>query len=232
MKKLKMWYIKLAFAALFFTLIFETHQEFSVNPQNEQSKNIQSVAEIQASSTEADSIAVIPEAPIQKASAQAQLVSFKGKLYPYTISIPAIKVNAGVLGMGVTSDGRMAVPNNYTEVGWYNLGTQPGTIGSAVMGAHVDNGGKINGVFKNLKTLKVGSSIYITDGAGNKYRYVVVDRKVYNYQTAITDNVFLPNDTERLNLITCYGTWLPKQNTYNQRLVVFAKLDTTTLASR
>src|SRR4051812_35058669 len=122
MKKIKMWYVKLAFAALFFT-----------------------------------AIAGLPTQGLQAATQ---------KQYQYTLSIPAIKVNAGVLGMGITSTGRMAVPNNYTEVGWYNLGAKPGEVGSTVMGAHVDNGGKINGVFKNLKYLKVGNTILVTDSKG------------------------------------------------------------------
>ena len=74
------------------------------------------------------------------------------------LNIPSINVKAPVKEMGLTTDNKMAVPDNYREVGLYAHGTapKPGDIGNAVMGAHVDNGTKrptINGVFKNLHKL-------------------------------------------------------------------------------
>lgn len=180
MKKLKMWWIRLAFAALFLIAFF---------------------------------------APLAPSDASVATV------YPYRIVIPSIGVNAGVVGTGLTSDGsRMAVPDNYTEVGWYSLGAKPGTKGSAVLGAHVDNGGRVPGVFKKLKNVKVGNYIYMYSAKGEKLTYKVVSRKVYDRTTPVTDEVFAQADASRLNLITCYGKWLPKDNTYAQRLVVFAKL--------
>jgi LPXTG-site transpeptidase (sortase) family protein len=158
-------------------------------------------------------------------TAEAQTLVLPKGMRPNKLIIPDLKINASVRAMGL-DEGRMAVPNNYTEVGWYKLGSKPGEQGSAVMGAHVDNGGKINGVFKNLKKLAVGDDIYVTDANNNALHFKVTARKIFPYQTKITDEVFMRNDKPRLNLITCYGTWLPKQNTYNQRLVVFAELVT------
>ncbi|MBA3550913.1 class F sortase [Patescibacteria group bacterium] len=145
---------------------------------------------------------------------------------PQRLIIPAIRVNAPVVAMGVTPEGRMAVPDNYTHIGWYGLGTRPGTIGSAVMGAHVDNGGRISGVFKKLQYLKKGNIIQSIDTHGATSTFKITSIKVYNYRTPVTNDVFLSNDKARLNLITCYGTWLPKENTYNKRLIVFAELVT------
>lgn len=92
------------------------------------------------------------------------------------------------------------------------------------MGAHVDNGSNVKGVFKNLKKLKVGDDVYVTDDNGDALHFKITARKIYPYRTKITDEVFQRNDKVRLNLITCYGTFLPKENTYNQRLVIFAEL--------
>jgi sortase A len=143
--------------------------------------------------------------------------------YPRQIAIPKIKVNAPVLAMGITLDGKMAVPDDYRNVGWYKFGTRPGEVGSAVIGAHVDNGAAISGVFKKLKYLKIGDEITITNSDGEILKYKVNTTKVFNYKTLDTTEVFLKNDNERLNLITCHGTWLPQENTYNKRLVVFAE---------
>jgi LPXTG-site transpeptidase (sortase) family protein len=143
---------------------------------------------------------------------------------PLKLLIPSISINASIVAMGLTKDGKMDVPNNFTEIGWYKLGAKPGEKGSAVMGAHVDNGGNISGVFKNLKNVKVGDEIKVLNSDGNYLVYKVTDRKIYDYRTTDTQEIFAKNDTSRLNLITCYGTFLPKENTYNQRLVVFAEL--------
>src|SRR4051812_42372417 len=58
---------------------------------------------------------------------------------PHTLTIPSIKVNAPVIATGLSTDGRMEVPNNFTQIGWYKFGAHPGEVGSMVMGAHVDN---------------------------------------------------------------------------------------------
>jgi LPXTG-site transpeptidase (sortase) family protein len=158
---------------------------------------------------------------VRKAEAQT-LVLPKG-IHPNKLIIPKLNVSAPVRAMGL--DGaKMAVPNNFTDIGWYKLGAKPGEQGSAVMGAHVDNGGNVKGVFKNLKNLKVGDDIYVTDANNNALHFKITARKIYPYRTKITDEVFQRNDKVRLNLITCHGTFLPKENTYTQRLVVFAEL--------
>ncbi|MDQ3014518.1 MAG: class F sortase [bacterium] len=142
---------------------------------------------------------------------------------PAQLIIPAIKVAAPVKAMGLDGT-KMAVPDNFTEVGWYKYGTSPGEKGSAVMGAHVDDGGRTAGVFKNLKNLKVGDDIYAVDSDGKAAHFRVTAKKVLPYRTKITDDVFMKKDTARLNLITCHGTFLPKENTYNQRLIIFTEL--------
>jgi LPXTG-site transpeptidase (sortase) family protein len=214
MKYIVRWSLKLAFAALIIAIIVEP-----------------GVAQVEAESaqkvhTEVNTSAAALATAIADAKArEPKVVLVKNKPYQYALTIPKLKINVGVLAMGIDAqDGRMAVPDNYTEVGWYKLGTKPGQVGSAVMGAHVDDGGNTKGVFKNLKSLKVGDSIYVTEPSGNILHYKVSARKVYNYKTPVTTEVFSQKDKARLNLITCHGKWLPKENTYDSRLVVFAEL--------
>lgn len=145
-------------------------------------------------------------------------------MYPYTLEIPSLGVHAGVRAMGVEKDGRMAVPNNYIEVGWYSLGTQPGKEGSAVMGAHVDNGSSINGIFKNLHTLQSGDSVYVTNAAGERMHFKVTHRKVYDRNEQVTGEVWRSSDGAHLNLITCHGAWISSENTYEKRIVIFTEL--------
>lgn len=137
--------------------------------------------------------------------------------------IPRIAVDAPLRAMGLEADGRMAVPNNFTEIGWYQYGAAPGEAGSAVLGAHVDNGGSTPGVFKRLSELVTGDDIQVVRADGSVIRFRVSGRHVYDRNEKNTGDVF-GGSTPRLVLITCYGTWLPLSNTYAQRLVVFADL--------
>ncbi|MBX4197734.1 class F sortase [Candidatus Parcubacteria bacterium] len=175
------------------------------------------LVEIQEKATLSHSVAI--------SKVSAQVTKPLQPAEPKRLIIPVLNVNAPIQSMGL-DEGKMAVPNNFSDIGWYKYGTIPGNKGSAVMGAHVDNGGSVRGVFKYLKDVAPGDDIYVTDTEGTTRHFRVSDRKVYPYQTKITDEVFLQNDKVRLNLITCHGKFLPKENTYNQRLVVFAELVT------
>lgn len=145
---------------------------------------------------------------------------------PTQLIIPKIKVHSPVVAMGLTKEGKMAVPDNYTEVGWYKFGGRPGEKGSAVMGAHLDNGKNIPGVFKKLKYLNIGDDVYVKTSDGKTLQYRVISKKVYAYNAKETSEVFTQSDRARLNLITCHGTFMPKLNTYDQRIIVFTELVT------
>ncbi len=139
--------------------------------------------------------------------------------YPYTLFIPHLNLTAPVVTTGLEADGRMAVPNNFTEVGLFGGGARPGEAGTSIMGAHVDNGGSTPGVFKHLEDLKVGDDIYVTGTQTIHYKVTAV--KVYDKNEQQTDDIFYSANGSHLNLITCHGRWLSSENTYAQRLVVF-----------
>ncbi len=166
-----------------------------------------------------DPVQVAPSAPAPVISPVAA-----GPIIPGRLIIPSIGVNAVVKALGLEPDGKMDVPDNFTEVGWYKLGTKPGDVGSAVMGAHVDNGGSVNGVFKNLKNLAIGDEISVADESGKMLTFRVSEKRVLDYREKSTGDIFGNVGKKRLNLITCHGTYMPSVDTYNQRLIVFADL--------
>jgi len=143
--------------------------------------------------------------------------------YDYQLVIPKIGVDAPVLGLGLEPDGRMDVPDNYEEVGWYSFGTKPGDVGNAVLGAHVDNGSSVSGVFKNLKDLQDGDVVYMIDKAGRQRTFKIISRKTYDYRTTNTEEVFGNFGKSQLVLITCHGTYLPSEGTYDTRLIITAE---------
>ena len=144
--------------------------------------------------------------------------------YPARFRVPALGIDTRVQHVGVNAKGNMAVPNNFTDVGWYKYGTPPGFVGSAVVAGHVDNGLGLPGVFKNLSELKIGDDIFVEREDGVELRFVVTEIQVYPYTLVPRDILFSRRDLPRLNLITCEGAWVAGERTYDQRLVVYAGL--------
>ena len=157
--------------------------------------------------------------PITPSAPPAPPASGKTGGLPAQLIIPAISLNAPIVGVGVNDKGEMDVPNGATnQVGWYKEGTLPGALGSAVLDAHVF------AAFKNLNKVKVGDSISVMTEGGRQIRWVISRVAVYSLADVPNEEMFTEADQPRLNLITCAGTFLPGQGTYSHRLVVYATL--------
>ncbi|HVY72999.1 MAG TPA: class F sortase [Candidatus Paceibacterota bacterium] len=143
---------------------------------------------------------------------------------PVRLSIPALSIDAHVQYVGTTRAGDIGVPSNFIDVAWYKNGPLPGTRGSAIMDGHVDNGLALPGVFKHLSQIKVGDSVYVETGDAQTLHFVVYDVESYPYKEVPLEKVFAASDAAHLNLITCQGSWVPGDKTYNQRLVVYTTL--------
>lgn len=157
-------------------------------------------------------------------NARSQIDSVAQSDQPARLHIPSIDVDADIQYVGLGATGNMAVPTNYSDVGWYRFGTVPGRSGSAVMDGHVDNGLGFSGVFKNLSKLREGESVYVETKGGKRLRFVITDVETYGYKEVPSDLVFNRADTKRLNLITCGGSWLKSEETYDERIVVYTVL--------
>ena len=159
--------------------------------------------------------------PPSLAAAAAEVPS---AVQPARLQIPALNIDANVQHVGENAKGAMMAPSNFTDVAWYKYGTVPGHVGSAVIDGHVDNGLALAGVFKHLGDIKKGDDVYIVDENGQKLHFIVVDIETYPYDSPPADIIFGQTDAARLNLITCAGTWVRGQRTYNERLVIYTKL--------
>ena len=144
--------------------------------------------------------------------------------HPTRLRIPALGIDAHVQEVGVNALGNMAAPNNFTDVGWYKYGPPPGFTGSAVIAGHVDNGLALAGVFKQLDELKIGDDMYVEKKDGTEVHFRVMEIQTYPYTHVPLKVLFSRRDLPRLNLITCGGTWLPGERSYDERLVVYTEL--------
>ena len=159
---------------------------------------------------------------IAYANASSTLLS-----YPARLSIPAIGIDAAIQKVGLTAKGAIASPTNFTDAGWYKFSTLPGKQGSAILDGHVDNGLGLSGIFKHLSDVQKGEDIYVTTGNGTKLDFVVTSVDSYDYQHVPLETIMQLDDSARISLITCEGSWVSDQRTYNERLVVSAVLRNT-----
>lgn len=139
------------------------------------------------------------------------------------LAIPKIKVDANIQEVGISQKGDMAVPTNFTDVGWYKYGTLPGEKGSAVIAGHVSNKLSFPAVFSNLKNLEIGDEVYVTSGDNVKRQFIVSKISTYDFD-AMVEEIFTDDSGKFIQLITCTGTWNATFKTRNQRLVVTAEL--------
>jgi len=137
--------------------------------------------------------------------------------------VPRLGIDAEIETVGATAEGNMANPSTFHTVAWYEGGTAPGGIGTAVIAGHVDNALSLAGVFKELHTLAPGDEVQVAVGS-TTLRYRVLRLAVYPYDDAPLAEIFGKSDGRYLNLVTCAGSWLPGARTYDKRLIVYTEL--------
>lgn len=153
--------------------------------------------------------------------AQAQAQERSGT--PIEFLIQRLGIVAHIESVGISGDGAMAVPTKAQDVGWYELGTNPGDIGSAVLAGHVNWDDGQDAVFTRLHELVAGDLVQVKNSLGVTKTFIVYDIKTYLVDDD-THQVFSSSDGQRnLNLITCSGVWDTLLETHKSRLVVFTR---------
>ncbi|WP_051348729.1 class F sortase [Peribacillus kribbensis] len=151
-----------------------------------------------------------------------QMMNNEG-IVPYRLLIPKLKMDAKIEKTGLLKNKQMGVPTNDKNAAWFEPGTKPGELGSAVIDGHVDN--KTGpAVFFRLKELTAGDEITLFDKNDKKMIFVVQEKKSYPYENAPVEEIFGKRDKQRLNLITCTGLFDRSKGTHQERLVVYTTL--------
>jgi sortase (surface protein transpeptidase) len=141
---------------------------------------------------------------------------------PVGISIPAIGVDARVVGVGLRPDGAMEVPA-VDLAGWYERGPRPGDPGPAVIVGHVDSR-KGPAVFYRLRQLHRDERILVRRAGGTTSAFTIetVERQP---KSALPVGRIWNRTTEPvLRLITCGGSFDAASGHYRDNVIVYAKL--------
>ncbi len=148
---------------------------------------------------------------------------------PAELIIPSIGLSSHVQLVGKTVKGNMAVPNNFTDVGWYRLGFYPGSFGNSVIAGHLDNGKGTPAVFAHLRDLKIGDQVQVLNKGGDILTFSVTGTALYDYTNAPLSMIFGTSSKAHLNLITCDGVWDSAKKIYDKRLIVYTELQSIVL---
>ena len=143
---------------------------------------------------------------------------------PNRLRIPGLKINTTfVAPLGLLPNGEAAVPDSYSEVGWYKYSPTPGTLGPAVIFGHVDS---YSGpaVFYSLGQLKEGDDIYVERADGTTAHFKVESMERPAQSEFPTARVYGNLNYAGLRLITCTGIYVRGSQRYTHNLIVYARL--------
>lgn len=140
---------------------------------------------------------------------------------PVRLKIPSMEIDVPLEYVGVTASGAMDIPKSTDKVGWFELGTRPGEIGTAVMAGHYGLYAGKPSVFDNLHNLVKGDKITIKDDKGSDIVFVVRETQSFDPQADATIVFSSDDEKSHLNLITCEGDWNKDDKSFSKRLVVF-----------
>lgn len=144
-------------------------------------------------------------------------------LLPSSLRLPGRGVPVPVLPTSATPSGQLVVPDDPATVGWWVGGAAPGDrAGTVVIVGHIDSATRGLGVFVDLVTIAVGSSVTLQDSAGRAVTYVVTAREEFS-RTALPPQLFTRQGEPRLVLITCGGTFDRTRQQYADNIVVTAE---------
>ena len=122
---------------------------------------------------------------------------------PQRLDLPSIGVSAAVFPIGTDGSRTLVPPSDYTTVGWWAVGAEPGDgAGTTIVAGHtVHTGG---GALDNLGSVEVGDSVRL-ERANQDLRYHVTSVTTYGKGTlaAHAAEVFDQTGPERLAIVTC-----------------------------
>jgi LPXTG-site transpeptidase (sortase) family protein len=146
---------------------------------------------------------------------------------PVSVRIPAIDVQSELITLGLNPDGTLAVPEpgpDYDKAAWFDGSPRPGAAGPAVIEGHVDSAANGPSVFYALGDLVIGDRIEVTRADGSVAAFVVDEVRVVPKDDFPTLDVYGNTDGPELRLITCGGPFDSSAGSYEDNVVVFARI--------
>lgn len=166
-------------------------------------------------SAETDEVEV--PAPVDQTAAQPPV-----EIKPIRVRIPGIEVDADVIDLGVRADGKLEVPSDFAQTGWFTGRAAPGEFGPSIVVGHVDSKAG-PAVFFRLRELEVGDVVHIERSDGLVAYFRVTDKILVDKDEFPTEEVYGSTDGPELRLVTCGGEFNRSAGSYVGNVIVFAE---------
>jgi hypothetical protein len=137
---------------------------------------------------------------------------------PVRVTLPG--TSAPVVAVGVRPGGALEVPESPDTVGWWSGSAPAGGRGSTLLVGHVDSAATGVGVFAELRDVRPGARVVLTDVFGGRHPYTVQARRTYP-KYSLPPAVFR---AAPLVLVTCGGPFDAARGSYRDNIVVYATL--------
>jgi sortase (surface protein transpeptidase) len=142
---------------------------------------------------------------------------------PVLLQIPSLGIDSTVIAEGVEATGEMALPEDVSQVGWYQYSVAPGSAaGSTVLAGHVDSAVQGEGAMFRLRQAEVGAIVSVLSVDGSQHQYRVVAREQFGKGAVPLADLFARDGQPRLTLITCGGQFDAPTRSYESNIVVTA----------
>jgi sortase (surface protein transpeptidase) len=171
----------------------------------------------------APAAAGVPPPAIAPAPVVAEPGTDETTATPVRVRVPAIGVDSELLRLGTDAAGALVPPDDFARAGWFAQGSVPGDVGPAVVAGHVDS---VDGpaVFSRLRDLEPGHEVLVDRADGTTVRFSVTAVGRYPKDDFPTAAVYGPTARAELRLVTCGGDFDRSARSYEDNLVVFARL--------
>ena len=150
-----------------------------------------------------------------------------GGTAPTHICIPALRVQASVMQLGLNADRTVQVPplSRVGEAGWYRNSAPPGQSGPTVILGHVDSAVYGEGVFFRLGQLRSGDDVSVSRGDGRVATYRINRVDEISKRRFPSQAVYGPTSGPAIRLVTCGGKFDSSTGNYEDNIIAYGTLN-------
>lgn len=142
---------------------------------------------------------------------------------PLEVVLPSLGVRSSLERLDLAADGTMQTPVDPFRAGWYQGSPAPGSLGPAVIAAHV-TWDKRPSVFFKLGSVRPGQRVEVRRADRTTAVFTVTEVQQHPKDRFPTDAVYGTIEHAGLRLITCGGEFDSATSHYTDNIIVFAEL--------
>ncbi|MHB8221174.1 MAG: DUF7507 domain-containing protein, partial [Acidimicrobiales bacterium] len=183
------------------------------------------IASVGVTSTSSPGSAPLPQHPFSVPHTSGGLgpavVAAVPRQVPNELSIPSLGVVAPLVPETIVGSS-LGIPGDVKQVGiWTGGAPVDSPSGTVLLAGHINWYNQGNGALYDLSQIKPGAIIHVSDSSGNITTWVASSLQAYP-KSELPQDIFSPNGSRQLVLVTCGGAFVPSTGHYVDNVVVRA----------